>query len=237
MPQPEKLTPPRAEVSPIVMDAKGLPVLDTRAKRDFWLERAIRSGLAPKHITTVERANQVVDLISSMGLPFQAYWHLTYFANDKLGVMSDLILASCRASGQLEWLEVIHLDKENNRLTEENAANFEAYCCVVRAKRKGDEKIALARFTRKQAEDAGLFRNQVWKSYTEDMLMHKARTRALRNLFVDCCGGAPCREDMLGVDPMLDDDGVQIRTPEGVPIYQKRQQRARERLEALRQGD
>lgn len=231
MPEQQALA-PRAQ---IVMDERGLPILDTDGKRASYLTRILASKMVPAHITNLQQAEQIWDLISQMGLPPQNYWHLTYYARGKLGVMSDLIMAACRASGQLEYCKILFLDKDNAQMTEANAATFETFCCLAKAKRKGEPDELRYRFTVKQAEAAGLMKNEVWRTYTEDMLMHKARTRVLRNLFTDCAGGHPCKEDMLGVDPMLDDDGKQIRSADGALLYaskQERMERARAKLSA-----
>lgn len=224
----------------IMMDDRGLPILDSDAKRAAYLTRIMASKMVPPHIQTLQQAEQIWDLISQMGLPPQNYWHLTYYARGKLGVMSDLIMAACRASGELEYCKILFLDKENNPMTDENAATFETFCCLAKAKRKGEPDELKARFTVKQAEQAGLMKNEVWRTYTEDMLMHKARTRVLRNLFTDCAGGHPCKEDMLGVDPLLDDEGRQVKSADGALLYsnqQARQERVRAKLAAAVQAE
>jgi hypothetical protein len=94
---------------------------------------------------------------------------------------------------------------------------------VAAAKRKG-RSLVVKEFTYAQALRAGLLKpgrtrdgrefDTVWQSYLEDMLLARARGRALRQAFADVLGGIPVRGEAEDIDRQRVEDRRDEPAPE-----------------------
>lgn len=71
------------------------------------------------------------------------------------------------------------------------------WAAVVEICKKGSTVWNQYFFTVDEAEKAGLFKNGVWKSYPKDMLLHKARKRALSAEYASVLEGVDYHEDVV----------------------------------------
>lgn len=222
MAQETALTTDTAKNQPrtIALNEQGHVVLNDLTQRRGYLSQMLQSSMLPPQYKTIQQVELAWDLLTSMGLPPLPYLPLVVIVNNRLTVMSDALMAACERTGELEWVETVYLDPKNEPMTKANAATFEAFCAVVTAKRKGRPEV-WDKFTMKQAEAAGLLRNPTWKAYSSDMLMHRARSRVLRQLFSDSIGGVRVKELDEYVS-VMDEAGRPLRTPDGQDIVTKR---------------
>lgn len=205
----------------IALNKQGEVVLHDLTQRRGYLSQMLQSSMLPPQYKTIQQVELAWDLLTSMGLPPLPYLPLVVIVNNRLTVMSDALMAACERTGELEWLDVQFLDKQNEPLEKKNAATFQVEACVVTAKRKGRPE-QWSRFTLTQAEVAGLRKKGgPWSQYPEDMLMHRARARVLRGLFADSIGGVRVKE-LDEYVAITDDVGRPLRTPEGQDIVTRR---------------
>ena len=71
-----------------------------------------------------------------------------------------------------------------------------AWAAIVEIRKKGSTIWNQYFFTADDAEKANLYKNSVWKSYPRDMLMHKARKRALSAEYASVLEGVDYHEDV-----------------------------------------
>lgn len=206
--------------TPIGLDDRGMVQLHDLGQRRTYLSQMLQSSMLPSQFKTIQQVEMAWDLLTSMGLPPLPYLPLVVIVNNRLTVMSDALMAACERTGDLEWVQTVYLDAKNEEMSKANAATFEAFCAVVTAKRKGRPEV-WDKFTMKQAEAAGLLRNPTWKAYSSDMLMHRARSRVLRQLFADSIGGVRVKE-LDEYMPVTDQAGVPIVTEDGQQVMRRR---------------
>ncbi len=73
--------------------------------------------------------------------------------------------------------------------------------CILEGKRGDNGDTCRASFTIEDAKAAGLTGNQVWKSYTEDMLWSRALSRLARRLFPDVIGNCYVEGEISEIVP------------------------------------
>ena len=158
--------------------------------------------------------------------PLQALWNIAVI-NGRPCIWGDLIIAVVRASGQF-------VERHYKEKIEGDGDARTAFCQVCR---KGGEPTHRT-FSIAQAKHAGLIgknRDNVWKTYPDDMLMWRARSRVFRPVFADVLMGVAFREDLedaglIDVTPQTDIPG----TTEG-PLLDVKSQ-VHEQAEAARQS-
>lgn len=156
-----------------------------------FAEMLLSSGMVPKAYLAmkpdVARASIVVVLQHGMELGLQPMQALQSVANinGTPGIWGDAALALVRASGKLEFIreDDFAVIKENQKAT-----------CIV--KRVGDPELKTVTFSYKDAQDAGIFGNAVWKTYPYRMCMMRARSFALRDMFPDVLKGMVLAEEL-----------------------------------------
>lgn len=149
------------------------------------------SGYLPDHIKNAKQAFAILCRGAELGLPPFAAWRFVYMTKaGKLALETEGALAVCQASAVFEdYTE--RIEGEGNDMV-----------AVAAAKRKGRE-VVVKEFSFARALKAGLLKpgrtrdgrtyDTVWQQYIEDMLLARARGRALRNAFPDVLGGIPVR--------------------------------------------
>ncbi len=77
----------------------------------------------------------------------------------------------------------------------------------VKGKRRDNGDTMTAEFNMEMAEAAGLFKNNVWKQYPDDMMWARAVSKLCRRLFADCfAGGTYAPDDMEPVGEEIIDE-------------------------------
>jgi hypothetical protein len=159
------------------------------------------SGLLPEHIKNSKQAFAIMMRGAELGLKPHASWRWLYMTKGgKIAMETKGKLAVCQADPSFvdyrEWIE--HEDGPE-----------EGWKAVAVAKRKNREDT-IKEFSFKDAERAKLtgkkknFKGQEYDStytlYLKDMLLARARDRALDLAFADVLGGIPSKEIMDDVE-------------------------------------
>jgi hypothetical protein len=114
--------------------------------------------------------------------------------NGTPSLWGDLPLALCYKSGKLAFIR-----------EEFGTSPKEGLTCKVTVRREGEEIDHVTTFSQFDADTAGLWGRNVWKSYPKDMLKYKARARALKDKFPDVLAGAAIAEHDFDIIPGRDD--------------------------------
>lgn len=215
-PEPSAKPVPATSVLRLPMGRKG-PQLMTIDDALKYATACHRSGLLPEHIKTPQQAYVIMDNGRELGLGPWASWKLIYITRQgRIAIMSKGALAIVQASAAFEG----YAERIEYEGTEEMTA-------VAIAKRKGRPPIE-KRFGLADAKAADLLSKKKsrsgaeydgpWQSYVKDMLLARARDRALSVAFA---------AELAGIEPetiaedadMLDarSAGVPAATPVGIP--------------------
>lgn len=148
---------------------------------------AVAGGFAPRGLETREKAFAAMAFGDELGFPPMASLRCIAVVNGKPALYSEGILAVVQKSGKLESHEE-SFDGEGD--------NFAAICVM---KRKGLPAIAI-RYAVADARKAGLWGKQgPWSNSPKDMLMWKARHRAVKAAFSDLTMGVDVVEDLRDI--------------------------------------
>jgi len=151
------------------------------------------SELCPKEYRGKPEAVLVaVQMGSELGIPpMQALQNIAVI-NGKPCMYGDLVLGLVKASGLLEYID--------ERDPEEALKKAEGWCEV---KRKGEPKPVARTFSMEAADRAGLIKRSKgnygdgpWITYPGRMLLFRARSWALRDVFPDVLKGLQVREEV-----------------------------------------
>ena len=151
---------------------------------------ALKSTYCPRHIDTVEKAIMVLEVGKEHGLPPWVALSKIAVINGAMSIFGEAALGLCQSSSQ--WEEAGHkewFDLEGD--------NWAAYCQV---QRKGGEPH-VASYCIQDAKTAKLWNKKTsngkdtpWITSPTDMLMWRARHRALKAKFSDVLMGLAIRE-------------------------------------------
>lgn len=178
--------------------------LDSPAAAVNFAKWCYESGYLPDHVKNAKQAFAILARGAELGLPPFAAWRFVYMTKaGKLALETEGALAVCQASPVFEdYTERI-----------EGAGNDMK--AVAAAKRKG-RSLVVKEFSFDQALQAGLLKGgttrdgrkyqTVWQSYLQDMLLARARGRALRQAFPDVLGGIPVRGEAEDIDRQRKED-------------------------------
>lgn len=147
----------------------------------------IESGMAPKGFEKPEAVLVAWQYGAELGMkPMQSLKHIGVIGG-KAVLYGDAVKGVCFNKGVVaDWKE--RLEGEGDALT--------AICIVYRV---GIPTPSEGRFSVADAKKAGLWgKAGPWQSYPKDMLMHKARKRAV-SIFGDVLAGLPVMEDIQDV--------------------------------------
>ena len=138
-----------------------------------------RSGFVPTQFANKPEAVFVAMMWSKVyGLPIVQGLQSIAVVNGKPSLYGDAALAVVNASGLL-----VDISEE---LTTDSNGCLTAVCTV---KRKDRQTPTRRTFSQSDAEAAGLWGRNVWKSYPKRMLQMRARAFALRDAFPDVLSG------------------------------------------------
>jgi hypothetical protein len=144
----------------------------------------LQSKLAPPAFKNEQQLVICWAKAAELGLsPLQAIEGMTII-NNRVGIMGDLALAMCEASGYLQ------------QKSAEYTGEGEELECKVTLKRKG-RKAETYSFSVREAKAAQIYeRSNVWKSYPRRMCYYRALGFGLRDEFSDVLKGIKTVEEL-----------------------------------------
>lgn len=181
----ETKTAPQAEVRAVVavQDGRGLVAADIDGM--FRIARMVAaSGLAPKGIDSAEKIVLCMAHGAALGLPPLQALQVIAPVNGRVSIFGDAALALIRSRGLVaDYSQRVEGDGD-------------ARCAVVSAKRTGNGGTVEQRFSVADAKRAGLWgKTGPWSQYPDRMLMWRARSWVLRDLFGDVLMGLHIYEE------------------------------------------
>lgn len=157
-------------------------------------DRFVKSGMLPKSYQTAAQVITAWQYAGELGLKPMSALRQIAVINGTPSIFGDLPISLVERSGQLEWKREFIIDEEMNEINWTNknlkARPWGAVCIL---KRKGREPIERF-FTTDEANEANLFKNDVWRKYTKLMLKYRARSQAIKDEFADVLGGVAIAE-------------------------------------------
>lgn len=173
----------------ITVGSNGLQLTSLQGMTQF-AKVALQSGLVPQSFKSPEAVVIAFQAGFELGLmPLQSLQSI-YVVGGKPTLygkaIPGLVWKSGQCTGIREWWE----GEGDNRT---------AYC---EASRKGIEGTYIGSFNVARAKKANLLRSPTWASYTDEMLMAKARARCLGVLFADVLCAMPVKEDLDDIRPI-----------------------------------
>ncbi len=147
------------------------------------------SGFAPNGMKKPEAVAVAIQMGLEVGLsPMQAVQNIAVI-NGRPNIWGDAALGLVQASGKLEEFDEW---EEGERFK----PGWTAFC---KAKRTGDKKAKIGKFSWADAERAGLSKadpSSPWTKYPQRMLQMRARSWVLRDKFADVLKGLQVREEV-----------------------------------------
>ena len=136
-----------------------------------------------------------------------------YIIGGKINIDSFMSLKLVMDTKLVEKFEEFFIDEASQKICIQNknllAEPQGAYCLIKRKNMPEVFKI----FTLANAKKAGLLGRGIgWSKYPSDMLVHKARIRALRSAFPDIMAELNIKDDREDTDPVIEDEGVERTT-------------------------
>lgn len=157
-------------------------------------ETLVKSGMLPAHIKTPQAAVAIIQKGLELGVPPMYALSNIVHIQGKPTANSELMLA------------LIYRDHGDAAVGfQESTADH----CTVAYRRRGWAQPGLFTFTMKEAEAAGLLKNQVWRSYPAAMLRARAISAVARMAFPDSIGGMYTPEE-LGATVDADGDVIDV---------------------------
>lgn len=162
----------------------------------FRFSKAVSvAGLAPRGLEKPECVLVAIQMGLELGITPMAALQNIGVINGKPKLYGSMPLALVRASGLLEYI------KE----TIDGSGDSRKAVCVT--KRKGDPEPKTTAFSVAEAKAAGLWGKNVWATYPDRMLIHRARGFNLDDNFPDVLKG------------MAAHDGIIVDIPQGNVEY------------------
>jgi hypothetical protein len=160
----------------------------------------------------VNRAEAIMSaILTGAELGRGPMWSLRsmHVINGRVGLSAEAMRALVLAAGH----ELSFTELEDDRVT-------------ATGRRKGSDASTSVTWTIRQAEKAGLLRNQVWKSYPRAMLTARATTELCRLIFADVVAGIATDEELADGYPLeaKPEQGLEpVRRSRGLPSSPPRQ--------------
>jgi hypothetical protein len=186
---------------------KAAVVWDEQGPKPQTMEETFRlaqyfhaAGLCANSYKCVEHYMIAIWAGQAIGVPpVQAVQGMA-IVNGRAMIWGDLMMALVMRSGKL----VDHAER-----FEGSGTDITAICSAKRMTRGDDDTIRIVgtsehRFSWKDAERAGLTAKDPWRKYPQRMLMWRARTYVMRDLFADVLGGLDIADGMQADTPVKD---------------------------------
>ena len=182
--------------APVHMSSDGRWVMRSEQDERAIIGRLQSAGVIPKTLQSYDQISVAMQALRSMNLnPYVAISQVG-FVNGALILYKDLPLALARRRGDLEHFEeyayIVDEDGSHKQLSFANGnTHMTPFGCVCFVKRRGFG-MTEAFYTVPMAKKAGLWNKKgPWTVAPRDMLMRKARNRALAAAYADVfnCAG------------------------------------------------
>jgi hypothetical protein len=155
---------------------------------------ALKSGLLPSSIKTVEQAIVIALKGREIGIPPMLAFSQISVINGKPAMQSELMLSQIYKFNPTACISFIKSDEKE---------------CVIEASRKGS-KPSLWSFTLEDAKAAQLLGKDNWKKYPSAMLRARAISAMARAVYPDSINGVSYTPDELGAEIDIAEDGTEI---------------------------
>jgi hypothetical protein len=156
---------------------------------DIWsfADWVIKAGLAPKSAANQQAVCLIVAYGMELGITPMASLQNIYIVGNRPALYGEIGIALAMATGQMEsFKEWIEGDWPEDECT--------AYCAI---KRKGFTAEFVKSFSVEDCKIAGLFGQNVHKTYPKDLMQWKATWRSLKRAFPDVLKGIAGYEDII----------------------------------------
>lgn len=157
----------------------------------------IKLGMVPKQFDSPGKLLGARLYLKAIGMA-QSWLSKIYNVHGSWALYGESLLAAAQRDPSYGSKREYFLDKDGKVISPKDASlkeGVEVWCAVYEVKTKLDEDWNTYFFSRDDAKKAGLIKN-VWLSYFKDMLMHKARARALKANYPLYLHGLECIEDL-----------------------------------------
>lgn len=171
----------------------------------------IQTKHAPDHLSREGKLAVASALIlcKQFGLPQKAMNQMA-FIKGKLTCYGSLVTALAERHPEYGAKREYFVDENCDEICVKNKnLKAEVFAAVVEIKKKSDNHWTQYFFSIEDAQTAGLITNNTkadsgWKKYFKDMLMHKARKRALQSEYASALEGIEYHEDVATIDTARD---------------------------------
>lgn len=171
------------------------PTMDHQSLKTL-MDQAIRyvdSGLLPSSIKTPQQALIIMAQGRELGIPSTVALRQIVVVNGKPTCSAELMLALVRRTYGQGAMRVARTDGKS---------------CTVQYRQAGWDGISENTFTIEEAEQAGLFKNPVWRQYPAAMLRARAISSTVRFAFPECISGLYLPEEMGASVKIVDGEVV-----------------------------
>lgn len=184
-----------ASRAPMVAGARVQGIIPTTMEDCFRLATAVvKSGLAPKDLTTQEQVLIAIMTGLEVGMPPMQSLQRIAVINGRATIWGDAALGLVERSGLLDGIQ--------ERI--DGTGDDRVAVCSVR--RKGERVYKKSTFSVADAKRAGLWnKSGPWQQYPDRMLQMRARGFRLRDSFSDALCGLYIREELEGVETEMRD--------------------------------
>lgn len=173
------------------------PTMDHQSLKTM-MDQAIRyveSGLLPSSIKTPQQALIIMAQGRELGIPSTVALRQIVVVNGKPTCSAELMMALVRRSYGQGAMRVSKTDGKS---------------CTVQYRQAGWDGISENTFTIEEAEQAGLFKNPVWRQYPAAMLRARAISSTVRFAFPECISGLYLPEEMGAAVKVVDGEVVAL---------------------------
>lgn len=155
----------------------------------FLADKYLKAGLAPSTFDTVGKLFIALQYCYRLNRTPETTLPYLYVLKGAVTAWGPLPLSLVRASGNLKYFREFCVDSEYNEICIANKnLDKDPFAGVFEYQREGEE-IKQKTFSVRDAERAGLLSRDTYKKYPQDMLIARARARALRYDFADSLSG------------------------------------------------
>jgi hypothetical protein len=184
--------------------------LNLKTMDDFWRFAGIcvKAGMVPKgYEGSVEKTFVAMCFGAELGLSPWVAVNSVAMIEGRPRLWGDAVLGLCMQGGRFDH-------KSYRRRVEGDGTARKA---VVTVRRLPDGFPVTKEFSMADAQRAGLLtkpdgtiKNTVWKTYPDVMLLARATSFALREVFADCLSGVPMADDAIAEAISLEDAGIEL---------------------------
>lgn len=171
------------------------PTMDHQSLKTM-MDQAVRyvdSGLLPSSIKTPQQALIIMAQGRELGIPSTVALRSIVVVNGRPTCSAELMMALVRRTYGQGAMRVSKTDGKS---------------CTVQYRQAGWDGISENTFTIEEAEQAGLFKNPVWRQYPAAMLRARAISSTVKFAFPECITGLYLPEEMGASVKVVDGEVV-----------------------------